>query len=178
MKIKRALSVTSVTAEHPSVYGDSTWSSERQPIVQTSGFSGDEQIAEDTQSDDEGKKNHSCYREGHESAQTKTKRTKPKQHYSAVTTLYRYTNALKCIRFRAAEGYYGPASVMIFYSILILTYFLVSFRRFGFISYLLLTLLSLLFQVSRLPLPPPSIHYLPRLNVCHLWLVIPSTFLY
>lgn len=58
----------------------STWCSEGQPVVQTSGFSGDEQIAEDTESDDEGKKNHCCYRETHKSPKTiKKKRTETRQ---------------------------------------------------------------------------------------------------
>lgn len=47
-----------------------TWCSERQPVVQASGFGGNKQIAEDTQSDDEGQENHCCYRETHESSET------------------------------------------------------------------------------------------------------------
>lgn len=48
----------------------STWRSERQSVVQTPRFGGDEQIAEDTKSDDECKKNHSCHGETHESSET------------------------------------------------------------------------------------------------------------
>lgn len=59
--------VVRVQREGPAV---STWCPERQPVVQTSGFGGDEQIAEDTQSDDEGQENNSCYRETHKSSKT------------------------------------------------------------------------------------------------------------
>lgn len=53
----------------------STWCSEWQPVVQTSGFGGDEQITEDTQSDDEGQENYSCYRETHKSSKTVRQKT-------------------------------------------------------------------------------------------------------
>lgn len=64
---------TDMLAEWPLQRGRvavNTWCLEWQPIVQTPGLRGDEQVAEDAESDDEGEKNHSCYRETHKSTKT------------------------------------------------------------------------------------------------------------
>lgn len=77
--LNKSVYVIHVFAECP-LQGDgnavSTWCSEWQPIVQTSGFGGDEQTAEDTKSNDEGKENHSGYRETHKSPKTIRHRAK------------------------------------------------------------------------------------------------------
>ncbi|TNN59520.1 hypothetical protein EYF80_030244 [Liparis tanakae] len=93
-----------------------TWRSERQPIVQTSWFGGDEEIAEDTQSDDEGEKNHSCHRETHESSETVQQsgqvRVKELMRWASLTVTHCcHREALPLIRLPGKEFLFDDRSV-------------------------------------------------------------------
>lgn len=66
---------------------DSTWCSKRQAVVQTSGFGGDKQVTEDAQSDDEGKEDHSCYRETHKSSEAGMRHRKQQKNINNIRRL-------------------------------------------------------------------------------------------
>lgn len=95
-----------VLAERP-LHGDwsavGTWRPQRQPVVQTSGFSGDEQIAEDAESDNEGEKNHGCYGETHKSSKTVKQEAQTQQEYQLSAHHVMERTYSRCITMHPAE---------------------------------------------------------------------------
>lgn len=58
-----------------------TWCSEGQAVIQATGFGGDEEVAEDTYSDEEGKQDHRCNGQTNQSTDAESRGERMRIHH-------------------------------------------------------------------------------------------------